>query len=328
MKCQNNLRRPPTSCATRLRLTILKLTALGLTVFGVVVVPSAKVLATGAHFLEPCGWTVGDANSTFQEWDANLDFDNPENDFAFFTSGTPTSDTNANPTLSSDATMGVMNPGFPASSGGYYAFGGPYVVEADIFNHGGPSGTGSYADHFGTRVFVQTASTLSVGGVSVFPDEIVEEEIRGIEIVQLDGSLIAGGENQSKLQSVQLFLGPVATPIGIQDQEELLFEFWLPGYTDDFRVKFDVQQHSSFQHLRVDSHIQSINGDFDESDFVEGNDFLTWQRESDACDRAARLATWEFEYGTSPGGIAAVPEPSGLAMWLIAASGLLLRSRN
>ncbi|MEM8947441.1 MAG: hypothetical protein AAGD11_19865 [Planctomycetota bacterium] len=313
-------------CSSRTLAAVIGLIVLQLTIW-----QSADVHATGAQFQEPTGWMVGDLNSTFQEWDANLDFENPANAFSFSASNTQPSDEEALPALAPEisSAMGANLPGFVAGSGGYYAFGGTYVVEADIMNHGGEFGSGGpYGNDFGTRVLVQTAATLSTGGISVFPDEILEEEISGIEIVQLDGTPIAGGENESKLQSVQLFVGDVVTPIGIQAQEELLFEFWLPGYTDDFRVQFDVQQHASFQHLRVDTLIEevaSIDPDFNADGDVDGGDFLTWQSDPTGHSANEGLAAWQASYGSAAAVIAAVPEPCTAGLLLASLSAYVWR---
>ncbi len=286
---------------------------------------SANVHATGAQFLAPDGWSVGDLDSTFQEWDANIDFENPENAFSFSQSDTPPSDVNVNPALNPDSfsTMGVDLPGFVAGSGGYYAFGGPYTIYADVLNHGGLAGNGGpYESNFGTRVFVQTAATMS-GGATVLDESM--------QLVQPDGSSITGGDSASALQAIELFVGDVDTPIGVLPQQELLYEFWLPGYTGDFRVEFGMMQSSSFQHLRIDTLIQkadALDPDFDANGAVEGNDFLTWQTDPEGYGGEVGLTAWQTGYGSSAGEIVAVPEPNSLALAALFAMGYLLRSRR
>ena len=203
------------------------------------------------NFQDPADWAVGDSGSTFQEWDAAV--------ADFLTTDAPPTASSVNPAISEDATLSVQLPGFVAGSGGYYSYTGPYSLSAEVFNHGGSSGSETYPGGFGTRVLMQTAATLNsdpeLGGpASVFQDSI--------EIVQVNGEPIAGGDNESLLLAAELYQGEVITSYGPATQQELLFEFWLPGYTGDFRVDFDVIVHSSFQHLRIDSRIVNP-ADFD-----------------------------------------------------------------
>lgn len=200
---------------------------------------STEANAATVNFQDPAGWNVGDSNSTNQLWEAT-------SASPFLASGTLPDSSSVNPSISSTSTLGVNSPGFIASSGGYYAFTENYGVESDIYNHGGASGSGSYGGTYGTHVIVQTGATTNPP-VSVLTDTI--------EIVQHGGAAIAGGDNASLLQVSTLFAGVVDSTFGLVDYEELVFEFWLPGYTDDFSVQFDEIIHSSFQNLRVDSMI-------------------------------------------------------------------------
>jgi hypothetical protein len=67
-----------------------------------------------------------------------------------------------------------------------------------------------------------------------------------------------------------------------------------------------------------------LAGDFNDDGFVDGADFLKWQRgESPAPLSAADLADWKANFGASSG-IAAIPEPAsaalaGVGVWLVAA---------
>jgi hypothetical protein len=66
----------------------------------------------------------------------------------------------------------------------------------------------------------------------------------------------------------------------------------------------------------------SLAGDFDEDGDVDGRDFLVWQRNSNVGD----LADWSSSYGAGTlGAVTAIPEPSSLVMFLIAAYGLAAR---
>jgi hypothetical protein len=259
--------------------------------------------------VEPAGWAVGDLDSTFQEWVTGST--------AFLTADTPPSGNSANPALSEPATMGVNLPGFVASSGGYYSFGGDYGVFADILNHGGSLGTGGpYPANAGTRVLVQVAATMNT-------DANVSVNLDSVQVVSPNGSAIAGGCNSCSLQVEELALGPVETSFGIVPQQELLFEFWLPDYTDDFRVEMEVSVHSSFQHLRIDSRIESpesIDPDFDQDGDVDGADILEWQRGPDVYGGAEGLDQWKQDFGTTPAPplVTTVPEPSASALLALA----------
>lgn len=194
--------------------------------------------AATINFQEPAGWNVGDSNSTNQLWEA-------EPTSRFLASNTPPDSSSVNPNISSSPTLSVNVPGFVASSGGYYAFGGDFGIESDIYNHGGASGTGSYGATYGTHVIVQTGATANA----------VIAQTNTMEVVQHSGLAITGGDNASLLQVDTLFTGVIELSFGPVSYEELIFEFWLPGYTDDFSVQFVGNVHSSFQNMRVDSMI-------------------------------------------------------------------------
>ena len=306
----------------------------------------ASAIAT--NFQEPAFWNVGDPQSTYQEWDAG--------EAAFLLGGAAPYAENASPNLTSSSTLGATNTS-AAGSGGYYTPSNDYEVHANIVNHGGSSGSGaSYASNFGTRVMVQTGATLN-GDLGVYTDSV--------QVVQPDGSPIAGGDNADAL-----YIADVSTDFlflfsfGLVPLQEQIFEFWLPGYTDDFRIEFDSVVHSSFQQLRVDTLIMDEveNANFNGDSSINGDDFLVWQRGhgSDGLDitfGTDRVVTnieylaladgdanldysvdgddlniWRNQYGSTvvSSTTMTIPEPSGL---VIANAGLLLivglrRSRN
>ncbi len=287
---------------------------------------TALLLYSGVHnaegsavnFQDPNDWSVGDPDSTFQEWNSDpIDFLGDPDVFMFSTRSTAPSSSNMNPALSADPNLGVNSPGFVGSSGGYYAFNGNYRVYADILNHGGSAGSGqSYAPTDGTRVIVQVAATLNEdpndgGPASVFPDSL--------ELVQLDGRPLEGGEISDSLYISEVS-DPnllVDGPFGLVQQQEFIAEFWLPGFTGDFRFQTDSIVHSSFQHLRIDTLIVSagINADFNGDMSVDGLDFLTWQVDSNS--HGSELLAWEAQYGSTPPhtqSLHAVPEPYSLTL--------------
>ncbi len=192
--------------------------------------------AAPVAFTEPSTWSVGDVGSTYQQWDAvpapititnNLDH-------------------NANPGTGTP-TIGVTG-GFVASSGGYYAFGGNYTVTAAIPNAGvaGP----------GTHVLVQTGASLN-------PDYQPEEDGTGgsvlrdtIKILDADNNVLATSNPADVTRS---YYNPtMLSSFGEVQYEELAWSVYLPGYTGDFKVVFDVIVHSSFSTLRVDSNVAAV----------------------------------------------------------------------
>lgn len=264
------------------------------------------------NFQEPTDWTVGDPGSTYQNWQASLIA-------PFAATNSPATNLNVNPTISTPPNMGVQTPGFVPSSGGYYSFSGDYLISGNIYNHGGVSATTSdYLIGFGTSVRVQTSSTTNPElDFSVFQDSI--------KLVKLDGTPIDGGANSDLIAVTQIFLQEVDTPgFGVTDRQELLFEFFLPEYSGDFKVQFEMAVHSSFQDLRVDTMLvadqSAIPGDFDGDGDVDGRDFLAWQRGGSPTPGSTDdLEDWQTNYGLGelsalhiPLSTFLVPEPTSL----------------
>lgn len=284
------------------------------------------------NFQEPSLWKVGDAGTTFRQWEAT-----PSTPFQAVDS--PPTERLANPMIDAVPELSVHSPGFVASSGGYYAFSDSYRITADIYNHGGTLGmSGGYAAEYGTRVLVQTAATTNPDfDASVFQDSM--------ELVHLDGTPISGGANEDLLGVTQLFLQEVETPFGPANQQELIFEFLLPQYSADFRVQFESAVHSSFQQLRVDTFLveKSSSADFDGDGDVDSEDLAIWQtasrdsRQGDADgdhdSDGSDFLNWQRSISPSiPVSVVQVPEPISLLLVLASASICLnlriLRSRN
>lgn len=195
-----------------------------------------QIFATATSFVTPGSWAVGDTNTTYQEWDT----------FGGSAPFSPDAGLNVHPTITTSSNASVVLPGIVASSGNFYSFGADYGFTADIYNHGGSSGSGGLPAGLGTHVIVQTSSTLN-GATGVYSETL--------ELVDLLGNGIAGGDNTSALRHDVIFEGIVNSSFGPVTQREDIWEFFLPGNVDDFRVQADVVVHSSFDQLRVDTAI-------------------------------------------------------------------------
>ncbi|HEY4760046.1 MAG TPA: PEP-CTERM sorting domain-containing protein [Thermoguttaceae bacterium] len=188
------------------------------------------------YFVNPSGWTTSSPGSTYQEWDVFASATGNVPDF-----GHVTTSAGLDSPLAS-----VASPGFVTGSNNFYSFSTDYGISANLFNHGGSSGAGGYPAGYGTHVIIQTASTLG---------DPLGVLLGSMEIVGFGGDPIPGGDNASALQSAMLWTGEVMSSFGIVTQEERLWEFFLPGYTDDFQVRWQNQVHSQFKQLRVDTMI-------------------------------------------------------------------------
>ena len=209
------------------------------------------------HFVDPVSWNIGDLNSTYNEWDAK----------SAAIGNTPDHGTTTNPAGLTDATLDVKSPGFRSGTGVFYSFSNHYGATADIYNHGGTSGAGTYNATYGTHVIIQTGSSqnpdLQAGFTELVTGHGFGNFWDSMKIVELNGSSIAGGDNASALQISEIsFTESAPSAFGPADVQELIYEFWLPGYTGDFRVDWDQTVHAAIDTLRVDSIIavQDVGG--------------------------------------------------------------------
>lgn len=279
------------------------------------------------QFLPPTGWSVGDAGATYQEW--NFKSANSGNlpDQGYDAGGAPLT----------QPTHSVLSPGFVTSTSNFYSAGGNAGVLADIYNHGGAGGT---------HVMIQLGAPVN-SGVDPETDEFYgyvgdhTELVAGhgfsafwdtLQIVDLLGAPIAGGDNTSALHVSEVsYAEDRPSPFGLVAYQELIFEFWLPGYTGDFRVEWEQIVHSSVDTLRVDTMIAAgaggggtpfpltgaavdpTPGDFNADLLVDAADYAYW-RENGASP--AQYDQWLNNYGANytPPASAPVPEPSALGL--------------
>jgi hypothetical protein len=204
-------------------------------------------------FLEPIDWNVGDLDSTYQEWDAKTEK----------TGNLPDQGYVVNPTGLTDPTHSVKSPGFLSGSENFYSFMDHFGATADIYNHGGVGGTHVIVQ-IGTTVNHDPTAWATYGNGD--HGELVEGHGIGVfwdvlKIVDLDGDPINGGNNEEALNIAEVsYREDVNTSFGPVDYQELIYEFYLIGYTSDFRVDWDQCIHATIDTLRVDSIVEE--GDY------------------------------------------------------------------
>lgn len=202
-------------------------------------------------FLEPTGWTVGDPDSTYQEWDAKAALTgNAPDDPRGVAAISPGSPTHAAlpPYFGAAPAFDFTGGALLTSTSNFYAFGPPdsnpdavFGATADIFNYGaGDPGEGTY-------VVVQTGSTLSAG---------VGNTPGTLQLVDLaTGDPIPGGEAAAAtITQTNLYEGIFVPSQGVDvDYGELMYEFFLPDYFGDFRVEWEQEYSATIDTLRVDT---------------------------------------------------------------------------
>ena len=297
-------------------------------------------LGIETSLLEPAGWNVGDAGSTHQVWDNKAAAMLNVPDRTYNTAGA---------TLTAP-THSVKYPGFRSSTGNYYSFGGgefggDFGATADIYNHGGP------ATGMGTHVIVQVGATLNPEAVS-FPGHGTGVYLNSMKLTDLSGSALAGGANGDKLSVAEIsYYEEVLTSFGNVEYQELIFEFWLPGYTGNFRVDWDAKVHSTLDTLRVDSMMAAeaagggspfplslvgagSNGDFNLDMAVDAADYAVWRKSPAAYGDAAGYAAWRSNFGKTYGSGAgalestSVPEPATALLVALAMGCAIGRRRR
>ena len=196
-------------------------------------------LGVTSNLLEPAGWSVGDALSTHQIWDAKSAASGSLPDQGYNVGGA---------TLTSP-THSLKPPGLLTGTSNYYAFSGHHGATADVYNHAtAPAGVG-------THVIVQVGSSVNPD-VDSFPGQGTGVFLNSLKLVDLSNSAITGGANANALQtSVVSYQSGVNSSFGPVNYQELVYEFWLPGYTSDFRVDWNQMVHATIDTLRVDSMI-------------------------------------------------------------------------
>ncbi len=170
--------------------------------------------ADATSFVDPSGWSVGDAGTSYNEWDVLLG------------SSGNSPDVGTNYGMS---TLGTVYPGYTSGSDNFYSHASDYSATAAM-------DTPSIAGSSGTHVIVQTASTLGMMGVS-------------LSSMQIN----VGGTLYDPFAESTLFLGTVSSSYGPVDQKESMYSFMLPGGTSSFSISWTNPQHSSFKALRVDT---------------------------------------------------------------------------
>jgi hypothetical protein len=251
---------------------------------------ASPYIGTGEYFIDPDGWNIGGPGSTYQAWDEFAPNPGPPGPPShILPPKAPDAGLTTNPVLGAGPTVtGLGTPGAgPGDFGVFILITGPnniyspagdYTLNANIPNHGTGGGNG-------THVIVQTASSAGPTGLATLPNTL--------QIVDLSNNPISDGENSAALVNGEVIAaGGVESTMGSVDLEVLIWEFFLPNYTGDFRVQWTQGIHSSFDQLRVDSFIAP-----------------------------AALAPTTFTFQQ-------IPEPSSLAIGLLGLAGVFVGRRN
>jgi hypothetical protein len=163
-----------------------------------------------------------------------------------------------NPTGLTEPTHSVKAFGFLSGSENFYSFMGHFGASTDVYNHGGIGGT-HVIIQIGATVNHDSSAWSSYGDGG--HDELVEGHGIGVfwdslKIVDLNGNPINGGNNADALRISEVsYRSGVNTSYGPVDYQELIFEFILQAYTNDFRVDWDECIHSTIDTVRVDTMI-------------------------------------------------------------------------
>ncbi len=193
------------------------------------------------YFVDPNSWDIGDPGSTYQEWDVLVGMMDNKPDLGQV----------SNPASLPLPSLRVYPPGFVSSTANFYSFSGNYGVSVDIYNHGGSSGAGAPAG-YGTHVIVQTAATVNRDPNDGGPASVL---IDSVQITDFNDAPIVGGGSAEALRVNEIWRGLVPSSRGNVSQQELIWEFFLPDYTGDFRVRMDNIVHSMFKQIRIDSRL-------------------------------------------------------------------------
>ena len=186
-------------------------------------------------FVEPAGWTVGDAGSTYQLWHEFADTDTAP-------VGPDAGEWTASPAVATTPTFQITSPGFMPGPGRTYSFSTPYGAAATVGNVA-PGAAG-----LGTHVILQVATSLNpdLGGIVA----------GSVHVLDGDGDAItAGGEAIDALQATAFGARPINSPFGPTTFAENIFEFFLPGYTGDFTLAWTQNVHAGIEAVRVDSYL-------------------------------------------------------------------------
>lgn len=291
-------------------------------------------LGVQSSFLEPAGWNVGDAGSTHQVWDVLSDSTSNEPDRTYNTAG----QTLTKPTL------GAKPPGYSSGTLNFYSFTGDHGATAQIYNHGGPTAG------MGTHVIVQVGGSMYPGEDSI-PNNSIGVYLNSMKLLDLSNAVLSGGTNLEKLQVSELsYYEETLTSFGYVEYQELIFEFWLPGYTGNFRVDWDQSIHALIDTVRVDTMIASqaigggtpfpltsvggpYNGDYNSDLVVDAGDYVTWRKNSGSFGGPQGYTDWKSHFGETLGngsGVISsvtVPEPT-TALLLTLGAGCLLGIRR
>ena len=201
------------------------------------------------------------------------------------------------------------------------------MVFVGVANYGSPSVNQLYTYNIDTHEYLDL-STVTTGDT-----EIQAGRAPGLAYDPVVDTLVAwkGADALSAASDVYTFdidtnvwtkipADPANTVLPTASANTGTFGRWqyIPS-EDVFMLYNNVDENVFFYRLPS----QGLDGDFDTDGDVDGNDFLTWQRNPSVGD----LADWQSDFGL-PGAVSAstsVPEPGGMALIL---TGVLLMARK
>ncbi|WP_432799782.1 hypothetical protein [Poriferisphaera sp. WC338] len=216
--------------------TIRKKLTLILTAGAAMALTITTASATPTAFVGPDHWSIGDAGSTYQEWDTFTSTTSSAPDVGYNNAGNTTAPITTNTAVEKQATAPPGPGPSVAGSGNYYSFASDYNVIASITN---ATGSGS-----GTHVIMQVAAQNSATSIAILDD--LGNAIAGIVNLRSD--------NMAQVFQYNFTPPPPAPqiPVPIYHYEDI-HEFYLPNFTGDFQIVAAYDVHTSFDALRVDT---------------------------------------------------------------------------
>jgi hypothetical protein len=228
---------------------------------------------------------------------------------------------------------------FDNNSGLFVAGSGGVTMVARTGNAAPGMGAGAVFDGFqqfslngaGRVAFIANATGGSAGSYTIglwaqTSSGVLELVVReGDWVNPLTGVVVRMADALSEAAMESLGYGEVFS-IDFRSGDMLENEFGT-AWNDSGRIAFSVNlSHASVLEAVFIANLNARPGDFDGDGDVDGGDFLVWQR---GAHTASDLAAWKANFGTSATPTtAAVPEPAGAALAMMAMGAMVVGSRR